>query len=631
MSPQKKRKITDRSGDRSKRADEIAAPAPQPMLRQELHEALAEPRPYKRADSHNSIRGQSRDSFPVLTPATPASLATPSVASQEQATDSSRRPSVPSSRKRLVDLLAPRERPAENDASSFNTIVESESDASESITSSPSYRRDLGNSARVSPDVNGGDALEPSNLVSTKLRSPGVTYARQRSFLSQIPVADGVRDEDYLLCSKADRSVGQLPAAAGSGRPFLALEHDNDDDVNGTGPVRSIHELRQAGGNARFVGSVDSIFEEIEDPYSTQSGRCQGFLQLCTRLLDTQFWRGFLESGFDKRLSENFNDQLDVMSASLALCAYALACLCGPLPSSSSVSFWSGLIALTPTLLEKEDDILILSKKQGRGYSKAVCTSVSDVYPSILSALSTEQAPSRLSPRFLALRGLHLAISNVREKDEKSVDNIPLPLLTRLVDLLLSEGQAEVEECALSTEGVQILTLIFPILDAYTLLKGTLTDDDQDAIRPLSRLYNLLTLKKCNDDWSRQLPVLYMRVILNITNISPSLSGDLATPLLVGGLVQTAVFGFREVPNGPSAGENNSLDTAILAIGCLINLTEASEPSRQLFLRSDANSPSSLHALLHFFTSSVGCAQEVGPIPQDQPGLYLTIRCRPIQ
>ena len=582
--PQKKRK---RTGELMT-ADEI--PSHQPGFRQEVRDTVADGGQCKRPDTLPPPRKPSRDSFLVRTSASPADFFPPHgrVAGSGQ--------TMLSCRRRLVDLLAEDECPAESKESSPNTIIGNESKLPNPVSPSPSYKKDSRSSASTSSDVDKRGPHEPSCLASINMRSPGVTYARQRSFLGQTPAADGGSGDDYPASSKARRGMGQLPAVTESDPFLLAVE--DDDDANGTGPVRSIHELRQAGGNARFVESVESIFEEIEDPFNTPSGRCLGFVQLCTRLLDAQFRRGFLECDFDKRLSESFNDQFDVITSSLALCAYELICLHGPLAPAIAISFWSGIIALSPTLLDEEDDLLGLIKRGDSMHSRAVRASVDGLLPSILSVLSAKKkVPFRFSPRVLALQCLQLTLSNAREQGERDIANIPLRLLMRLVDLLLAEGQAEV---------------------------GKSTNDDQNALRPLSRLCGLLTLKDCGDDWCGRLRVLYMRLVLNITNVSSTLSCSFATPQLVGGLARIAVSGLRQVSGNPRSNEdNNSLDTTILALGCLINLTEASEVSRRLFLESDAKSAPALSVLLYFFVSSVGRAEEVRQVAQNQFRMYI--------
>lgn len=511
-----------------------------------------------------------------------------------------------SNRRRLVDILAA----SEQSAKESSPVATTENQMAPSCPSFSSSIR--GNaSARVSPAKNSGaetynaeSGQESTFLTPSHPRSSTITYARQRSFLSDVSISSDIGGQAAPASSVENYRPGQSQTTTKSSSISL---HIHDDDYNATGSVRSIHELRQAGEKCRFMASVDSIFEDIED--NSASGRCNGFVQLCTKLLDPRFVHCFAECGFDKRLLECLTDKLDNLSATFALCAYELICSCRPLPSTLLVPFWLKILDLSPRLLEVEGDISLLATKQCYGLSKAGQESVQDIFAQLCSALSKDQ-PIHISPRLLALRCIQSTISTFRQSGDE-LDNIPLPLLTQLVDLLILESPTEIENCPFSSERFQILTLIFSILEAYTLLSGSLTSDCPNALRSVSRLHSLLSLKGCHDDRSRQIPILYMRVILNITNSNPSLSKDFATPQLVKGLVKTVAAEFCRVSETSTVKQNNSLDTVILALGTLINMTEENEASRLIFLKLEYNSESFFRILLHLFTSTISTTSEV--------------------
>lgn len=447
---------------------------------------------------------------------------------------------------------------------------------------------------------------ESASFKSSHLRGSTVTYARQRSFLSDISIMSDVGDGGPPGPSQAGRVTGNTTVAVD---PCASSSVESSDN-NGTGSVRSIHELRKAGENARFMASVDSIFEDIEDVQNSVSGRCGGFIQLCEKLLDFQFARCFAQYGFDKRLMEDLTDHLDNLSATFALCAYELICSCGSLSSVLFVPFWSRILNISPRLLKEENNVLKLAKRRDSGLSRHVQASIYDILPRLCSSLSKNQIPIQISPRLLALRCLHLTVSTLQEHG-CNIDNIPLSLFTQLIGLLLLEGRSGIENRSLSTESLQILTLGFSILETYTLISGSLANGYQNAILPLSRLYGLLSMKGYHSGRNFQISTLYMRVILNVTNSNPSLAGDFATPNLVGELVRTVVAEFNSVSENPLIQQNTSLDTVILALGSLINLTEESESSRRVFLGSESNSESLIHILLLLFTSSIGSTSEV--------------------
>ena len=93
------------------------------------------------------------------------------------------------------------------------------------------------------------------NSLAFPQQNTRVTYARQRSFLTEEIKESGDPFADPLL-----------PPAILSGRGLRSapeLEKDDEEDP-GPGMMKSLHELREAGVNKRFLDSVEGYFEDIE-------------------------------------------------------------------------------------------------------------------------------------------------------------------------------------------------------------------------------------------------------------------------------------------------------------------------------------------------------------------------------
>lgn len=93
------------------------------------------------------------------------------------------------------------------------------------------------------------------NSLAFPQQNTRVTYARQRSFLTEEIKESGDPFADPLL-----------PPAILSGRGLRnapELEKDDEEDP-GPGMMKSLHELREAGVNKRFLDSVEGYFEDIE-------------------------------------------------------------------------------------------------------------------------------------------------------------------------------------------------------------------------------------------------------------------------------------------------------------------------------------------------------------------------------
>jgi len=103
-------------------------------------------------------------------------------------------------------------------------------------------------------------------------RNTRVTYARQRSFLTEEVKEGGDPFADPLLLPVRDFGRGLRKAP---------VVEEEDDEDHGSGMMKSLHELREAGVNKRFLDSVEGYFEDIERGFSIGQKRVgYGFVLL---------------------------------------------------------------------------------------------------------------------------------------------------------------------------------------------------------------------------------------------------------------------------------------------------------------------------------------------------------------
>lgn len=449
-------------------------------------------------------------------------------------------------------------------------------------------------------DGYGQDSTVPA---SPHLRGSKVTYARQRSFLDDLlgqALPTDLEQLDPMISPRG--SNGNMPRA----RLFAIDEINNDDD----GTVRSIHELRQAGGNARYRGTVESIFEDIEDPQNSVSGRSSALTQLCGKLLDSKLARQFIDCGFDKRLVDCLSPDLDVVPAALALCAFALASQGRSLPYVLATAAWPKLLDTSPILMSVQDDLFIMAQAQKSNLSRPARNLVQSTASQIRSALLQDDTSIQLSPCFLALHCFKITISAFQEKGE-CPSGLPTPLLKQLVNLLLSKSPECDGSRSLAPEKSHILGLGLSILEVHTTLGDPPQQEHRDILSLLTGMHGLLYVKDDSDTASQQMQMLYIRVILNMTNNDPMLCDSFAISAMVGQLAEIAITKFGDLTEDSLAQENSPLDTVILALGALINLTEQSEASRAMFLQASHGGESLLDRLLHLFADNVDSTSKV--------------------
>ncbi|KAJ5810897.1 Wings apart-like protein [Penicillium robsamsonii] len=497
-------------------------------------------------------------------------------------------------RKRLIDSLGITEHPV-GTSSAVDSSTESPAGSQPSPNpispdrASPSVAV---NEGPAENHVQGSPASVPSHL-----RGSRVTYARQRSFLDDMITSEDLSADNASSGPKhRSQSVQRQLNYEATSTARLIVPNE---DINEDGSVRSIHELRQAGGNARYRGAVESIFEDIEDPQNSLTGRCNAFLQLCGKLLDTGLKRRFVECNFDKRLVDCLSMDLQVVPTILAFCAYALGPSDGHMSYVLATSAWPKLLDASPALLSMQDDILVAAKAQD-GLSRPLQKTLQNTTPQIAAMLFPDTALSKLSPCILALYCLKSTISTMQTKGESP--SLSTSLLKPLVQALVSESQRCVSLEKIHPESSQILCMGFSILEASTTLAESFTKEHWDILDPLSELHSLLCLEPGTVS---QIQTLYIRLILNITNSNPLLCDRFANPEMVGGLVHIVSANFGDLTEDALGQANNSLDSVILALGALINLTEQSEASRSIFFHSTRSSKPFLDQLLHLFMTHV--------------------------
>ena len=188
---------------------------------------------------------------------------------------------------------------------------------------------------------------------------------------------------------------------------------------------------------------------------------------------------------------------------------------------------------------------------------------------------------------------------------------MPTAILDRLVTFLVLVQHHGPANMLLSPEDSQTILSVLSILETYTILLGTLPVDHQNTLQSLSQLHHFLNLKESQfDDPTRQIRVLYIRVILNLTNNDPSFCNQLITSELVGELTRIIISEFC-VPERCLTEEKSTINIVILALGTLINLSEKSEMGRVVFLTTTNDSTTCLHLLLQKFSANIGLVTEV--------------------
>jgi Wings apart-like protein regulation of heterochromatin len=506
-------------------------------------------------------------------------------------TDAAFRAAGTPSRRRLIDSL----RALDTQEGSSHSDPDSPQQLSHAAISREStpiptdYRHSQGRDSQKESQLRQMTHEAPENIKSPMSASPKITYSRQRSFLRNIDLQG---------------DLSSLPMQSNS------VDNTEAEQPQNSRTVRSIHELRRAGVNARFQGLVDSIFEDIEDRSSSASVRRSGFIQLCEKLLDETFTQRFVETGAFERLTKCMPARGDLITILLSVYACALVLRLSHIPPTVYTGAWPKLIASAPTLLSLDDGTPKLITQRRHALSKVNQAAIRDISLQFggLSNLD-EQECLRLSPRRLILRALHSTMRKVREKD--LAETIPVEVITKLVDILLELAQQATER-DIASDNFAVFESIISILETYTTSSDITGKAQQDVLMPLTNSSHLLSsLGKGSDPQDIQLLTLHLRLILNITNASTSLCESFATAELIRGLTMIVLSNYSTASDEFIDEKKDSLDIIILALGALINLTEVSEAARQNIIHQKEGSQSLLEQVISIFTKGLKTVSEV--------------------
>ncbi|KAI1908209.1 hypothetical protein LOZ61_005678 [Ophidiomyces ophidiicola] len=536
--------------------------------------------------------------------------------------------SVTPSRTRLMDALNTRESESSDNSSDSDTGLRQDQlrNSSGNSQASSTAPTTVDSESCVSP-ASRHPRRRPASQAAHQLQQNGlrVTYARQRSFLTENDLNSNLTGYSNPASNSQDDPL--LDFATSLLPPKLETNLQDPDEGNdmGVGSIRSIYELRRAGGNARYQAVTESIFEDLEDKTSSTSRRRSGFMQLCSKLIDVDFARRFVSGSLEKRLSRCTAKERDIICNFLAVCIYTILLTSAPNSPVTLHTCFTQIIHAAISLIPESRDISELAKLRESNMTKAGQSSLQDLHSQLRqSKMWSDLTSARLSPQNVALRSLEVAVRKMREGGDQTA-KIPSSVLARVVGLLLQHSQDGAKG------DLFILEITFSILESYTVGLPSLDGEEEKILQSLSRLGSLLAqLIERSDAPSRQIQILQIRLILNITNNNPSLCEDFATSDLIGALARLVLSNFGAVAEDLASSEKKEslLDTVILALGTLINLTEWSRTSRQLFLRMKHGSTVLVDGLTELFVEGLETISEADSVVQTHSNVafgYLSV------
>lgn len=458
--------------------------------------------------------------------------------------------------------------------------------------------------------------IPPSHAAGHK-----VTYAQQRSYLTENSSREtAVFDTSFgpdpkVTQAKRKTYVGTIPdpqSSRGSPASF------NDAPTPDIGTMRSIHELREAGGTVRMSGELESIFDDLEAQKDLpKSPRRTTLLQLATILDEPANCRLLVDKGLEKRFLACFDPNQDMVANSLfvmillQLIAHsAMAPLISQNRAPNVVSFLIGL-------LQFDHDLIRSVKLREYNMSKLAQQEYANVCKTMLcSSLWRVRKPPVLSCRILSLQCLEY-LSRWTCEAGFATRIIPVDAIDCIVTYSVPPTGSSLAASSTCVElAIQILeSCIISSAANYQVFEGL---SAEARARLVGILPNLSTWASSELDTLRE-PIL--RFYLNITNQNPHLCEAFVTAKVADEMFSLIFSHFEpweiqrvKVP------QPLQLDTVILSLGCLINFAESSDAMVRSVKETDRGIPSHLDRLLSVFQARWRVNVEVSLILRNAEG-----------
>ena len=521
---------------------------------------------------------------------------------------------VPVKRTRITDRLK---------ASAPNSSDEESQDEEDAqMRSVPSLKPAVSN-ASTSQESNSFSHADKSQDRPVKPTASGslITYSQQRSILA---------DDDLESALMLDLSMEtpERPAASSRrvGMPVVAsrsASHVDEEleDAPAAG-LRTIHELRAGGRNARIRGEIEDLIGEIADHASTARSRRRGaLLDLTTKLLDKAFAEQIVSHGFDNALLNQCRTPTDPASDFLLATSLLLLLRSEP-PKHTFVSFGEVLPSICKLHAESKDIAKVIKERRSNMSRSAQgdVVALSDKLKNF-QGLWGDAQPTYMSSRLVALKITEIVVGKLRETGDKSelVEDEALTLL--VPEDLLSALQSDAHKTFEAG-------LIISILEALKSLSqaGSWPETCISLVAALPATFAMHWQASAGTKW------LAYRLCANITNESSVVRTAFIEQDAVRHLMAEIVTGLEQMHNPPVTADGSDTDTArdfdilVLAIGTLINLTEHSAVAQRHAI--DTTALPSLNSVVHAFLEGQKRAEEAESVEQSAANVaygYLAI------
>ncbi|KAK9375944.1 wings apart-like protein regulation of heterochromatin-domain-containing protein [Lipomyces chichibuensis] len=482
---------------------------------------------------------------------------------------------------------------------------------------------------------------------SQLIRGGKITYGSQRSYLEETASATETSGKQTSISELSDIELlrsGMLGGSSASTnaplnrRPRSILRQNSsseDEDVPGEGELRaikSIHELRASGVNAKFIDEMEYLLDGLQRD-SRQSAARLTYLELALKLTDKSFVIKFKAGGFLDRIFRSIKEMTksgsdDVTSFAME---YIACCFLSDEGVAQSLVNEYGVVPFLIGMVSDGREIMTVAKQRSTGLSKVAQSLVKELRDKIVSLIPNDGDMCRetVSRRFIALTGLLELSSKYGPRHETihaelSSNSLWMVTLGGVRDIL---GPGDKPMSIAAAHELHLgVSILEDFAESVIAAKGHGSEyDESDTCAVVERLLKLIPQMIDTPAETGSLATLRLSII--ITNSSPQACENLCIDSVVLGL-ETCIE--RVLMDAPLSDSDTQADyggdgkeeeaghededygvapnIALFCLGLLVNFSE-SESARQVLTHA-----SHVTTILRLFT--LATSTPVKPLSQ---------------
>ena len=449
----------------------------------------------------------------------------------------------------------------------------------------------------------------PKSVAIPNNESLQVTYARQRSYLTESDLSNDMSFSIPIVVpdvSIATRNIDRISAQP----PHESWDEADDHEDGPCNSIRSIHELREAGGTARVISDMEAILDDIDIRGGAQPSYLRNcLLDLAMKLEDSANCRLLLDRGLEARLIKHINPRSDSITNKLLMASLLRLMKSSYTPNILTLMSDSFVLEFLGAFLGKIVNDASFDTNDPSNIPKIIRAEGSKCFNSLLkSSIWSYGQPLKISTRVLALQCLEYIARHAREASGKLFE-ISQRKIADLVEIAVP-SRSDLVIC----QDVMIeIRLAISILESTLTSAHTSSESTHWSNSSVERMTQLLPVLKILTGENLGEPgTLALRLCLNFTNSNRVRCEAFAKTELIDAVMSIITSCFDQLTlKLPIEQQAQVSDQLVLALGLLINIAEWNENARKLFLIPDTGRQISLDTLMQLFNTNLSRAPEV--------------------